>query len=359
MSDSNQLIPYDDNFFLDIFSTEDDQKGTDLLKMSDFFGMFISKTQNRIDSSYQWEFIGDVKSYTGQIANAIKTGIDISNSEVLVADYSHFSKDIIDGLKSGIYHVGESKKVSGNLRPAILDKKEKIVKLFTLKKALNPIDVLFDFSTISMQMSLQQISSELKSIRQQIDYIIDLNRRKEMNNKFLNARSQLRNAFNNPDMREDCLIKADDCLSDGLNRLYSDLDIEIDNLFKQMFPKGNLKDVDKILGYIEEDMLMIPKYVAVKVYFLNYAGRFKDAKDTIEGYRFKLEQMNQPKFTEKGYTALELIHEMYPYKEENRDFWLEMHERTIASLDYLQTLIEQKDKDVFYIEATMEDNLNE
>lgn len=36
---------------------------------------------------------------------------------MLVADYSHFSQDIIDGLKEGIYHVGQSREVAGNLRP--------------------------------------------------------------------------------------------------------------------------------------------------------------------------------------------------------------------------------------------------
>lgn len=57
---------------------------------------------------------------------------------MLVADYSQFSQAIIDGLKEGIYHVGQSKEVAGNLRPAILDQNEHLVKFFTLKKQLIP-----------------------------------------------------------------------------------------------------------------------------------------------------------------------------------------------------------------------------
>lgn len=56
---------------------------------------------------------------------------------MLVADYSHFSQDVIDRLKEGIYHVGQSREVDGNLRSAILDENEHIVKFFTLKETMD------------------------------------------------------------------------------------------------------------------------------------------------------------------------------------------------------------------------------
>ena len=70
---------------------------------------------------------------------------------VMVADYSRFSKDIMGGLKKGIYHIGQSKEVAENMRPAILDKDEHIVKWFTMKKAINPKEMLSDVGSLSMQ----------------------------------------------------------------------------------------------------------------------------------------------------------------------------------------------------------------
>ena len=56
---------------------------------------------------------------------------------MLVADCSYFSQGVIDRMREGIYHVGQSREVDGNLRSAILDENEHIVKFFTLKKTMD------------------------------------------------------------------------------------------------------------------------------------------------------------------------------------------------------------------------------
>ena len=58
MSDSNELIEVPKNPLLDIFSEEEDQKGTDILSMSDFFSIFIDKIEVEMDTD-----TGSVKSY--------------------------------------------------------------------------------------------------------------------------------------------------------------------------------------------------------------------------------------------------------------------------------------------------------
>lgn len=50
-------------------------------------------------------------------------------------------------------------------------------------------------------------------------------------------------------------------------------------------------------------------------------------------------------------TALELIHKNYPYDEENVDFWLEMPKQMLGVIDSYETMLEQKGKDVFYIDV--------
>ena len=44
------MVTYSKNELLDIFATEEDKKGTDLLKMSNYFDIFVSKIDTRIDS---------------------------------------------------------------------------------------------------------------------------------------------------------------------------------------------------------------------------------------------------------------------------------------------------------------------
>ena len=117
MAENNEIIKSDKGELLNIFTDEEDKKGTDLLAMSDFFEVFIGKIEVEMGSDTAWEVLHNIEGFIGEIAAAIKGGFDISKMGMLVADYSHFSQDIIDGLKEGIYHVGQSREVAGNLRP--------------------------------------------------------------------------------------------------------------------------------------------------------------------------------------------------------------------------------------------------
>ena len=48
--EETQVVTYSKNELLDIFATEEDKKGTDLLKMSNYFYILVSKIDTRIDS---------------------------------------------------------------------------------------------------------------------------------------------------------------------------------------------------------------------------------------------------------------------------------------------------------------------
>ena len=52
--EETQVVTYSKNELLDIFATEEDKKGTDLLKMSNYFDIFVSKIDTRIDSKGKW-----------------------------------------------------------------------------------------------------------------------------------------------------------------------------------------------------------------------------------------------------------------------------------------------------------------
>lgn len=370
MSENNAITPLEDKPLLNIFATEEDKNSTDLLEMSNFFELFIDDIGDNLHNFYQWDTVIDFGALLGRLAAAIKAGFDINDMGVMVADYSHFSKEIIDGLKKGIYHIGESKEVAGNMRPAILDKDEHIVKWFTMKKAVNPKEMLSDVGSLSMQNSLRQISSELKGISQDLKYEIEFNRRQALSLPFINARTKFLNAINNPQNKVKYLEEADTYLLEGLNALYADIEAEAKRLgdsdlkpnqskIKEFFI-GSLKYADDILGRINEDMLMIPKYVAVEVYLLKHLERYEDAKAVLGQYKYHLDKMANTPLLGSEYTAAEVIHELYPYHKDNRDFWLEMPQETISALDSLQLLIEPKENEVFLIEAEIaEDPENE
>ena len=352
MPEHNNLIPSEKDELLNIFIGEEDKKGTDLLAMSDFFEVFIGKIEVEMGTDTAWEVFHNIEGFIGEIAAAIKGGFDISNMGMLVADYSHFSQDVIDGIKEGIYHVGQSKEVAGNLRPAILDENEHLVKFFTLKKAVNPSSVLANISTLSMQASLQRISSQIENIGRDVKGMIDFARREALSNKFIYARDKIMLAATaSEDERDTYLKEADTYLMEGLTDLYSDINAQVKELADIKGPFASLKTIDVILSYINEDMQMIPRYVGLRVYLLNYRGNTEDANRILGEYRYHLQTLAERKLGDGKHTALELIHKNYPYEAENIDFWLEKPRQMLGVIGSYETLLEQKDKDIYYIDV--------
>lgn len=352
MPEHNNLIPSEKDELLNIFIGEEDKKGTDLLAMSDFFEVFIGKIEVEMGTDTAWEVFHNIEGFIGEIAAAIKGVFDISNMGMLVADYSHFSQDVIDGIKEGIYHVGQSKEVAGNLRPAILDENEHLVKFFTLKKAVNPSSVLANISTLSMQASLQRISSQIEDIGRDVKGMIDFARREALSNKFIYARDKIMLAATaSEDERDTYLKEADTYLMEGLTDLYSDINAQVKELADIKGPFASLKTIDAILSYINEDMQMIPRYVGLRVYLLNYRGNTEDANRILGEYRYHLQTLAERKLGDGKHTALELIHKNYPYEAENIDFWLEKPRQMLGVIGSYETLLEQKDKDIYYIDV--------
>lgn len=314
--------------------------------------MLIGKIDAGMDSEAAWEIHLDIEGLFGQIAAAIKSGFDISKMGMLVADYSHFSQEIIDGLEEGIYHVGESKEVAGNLRPAILDENGQLVKFFTLKKTLNPAEVLSDISTLSMQTSLKRISAQIEDVGRDVKGMIDFARREALSNKFIYARDRIMLASTaDQGEQEDFLKEADTYLMQGLVDLYSDIKAHVKKLADQKGPFARVKAIDTLLSYINEDMKIIPRYVGLRVYLFNLRGKDDDANRILGEYQYQLQTLAERKIGDGKYTALELMHEYYPYKEENMDFWLERPKQMLEAIGSYKTMLDQKNNDIFYIDV--------
>ena len=352
MSDNTGLILTEKGELLDIFKSEIDMRDPDLLKMSNFFDIYVSKLRTSVKNDSNWEFIEDTSRFIGSMVAAIKGGFDVSDMKLFVADTSHFSRDIVEKLKNGSYHIGESREVSGNLRPAVVDDNERLVKFITLKKAVRPTEVLSDISNLTMQSSLNTITEKIDSVSRDVNLLIGLERRKNLSNPFINARDKVLSAVNSADnLTEQYLIEADTYLMEGLNELYSDIESHMKQLAQLKGPFQSLKTIDSLLGYIEEDMQMIPQYVGLRIYLLNYRGLIKDANRVLGDYRYHLESFVDRQLEGSEHTAIELIHRYYEYDENNMDFWLDQPKEILASLKTYESMLESKSEEVFYIDA--------
>ena len=156
--------------------------------------------------------------------------------------------------------------------------------------------------------------------------------------------------------RESFLKEADTYLMEGLIDLYADINAQVKYLADQKGPFASLKAIDSALSFINEDMQMIPRYVGLRMYLFNFRGKVEDANRIIGEYRYQLQTLVDRKIGDGKYTALELIHKNYPYDVDSVDFWLEKPKQMLGVINSYQTMLEQKDKDIYYIDVEATEN---
>ena len=98
-------------------------------------------------------------------------------------------------------------------------------------------------------------------------------------------------------------------------------------------------------------MQMIPRYVGMRVYLFNFRGKVDDTNRVLGEYQYQLRKLVERKIGDGKYTALELIHKNYPYNKTNVDFWIEKPKQMLETIDSYKMLLEQKDKEIFYIDV--------
>lgn len=279
---------------------------------------------------------------------------------MLVADFSHFGEDIINGLKNGTYSIQESKKCAGNFCSNIVNTKGRIVRSITLRKAIDPAQIFSNVPMLCIQLSLQHISSQIADVSRKIDMMIEDARSENLIDKFMNARDKIKLASNaSSEEQEEYLKEADTYLMECLNSLYSNIYNrvkDLDRINKKRIYES-INDVDSTLSYITEDMKIIPKYLGLRTYLFHYRGKFEDIKSIFEHYSGFLHKLNEARiYSGNKYTAFELIHEYYQYNEENINFWLEEPKQIINSVDSYKALLTNKSRDILCLGAERLEN---
>lgn len=339
---------------LDIFKEDCDRYDSNLSAMSDFLTLSIDYLGHAFESKTMWDVAPLTDDIVGRLVPAVKAGYDISNANTLVADLDHFSEEITDGLQTGKYHIGQSKEISGNLRSAIVDENNLIVKQITLKRAVHPTAILSDISSMVLQASIQRITTMLDEIKLSVQILTNLSRRESLCIPFLNARTKVMQASIAPKEDQESFLKeADTYLMEGYNSLFADLNDQIRVLSTSPFYRKSISTVDNLLSFICEDMQLIPRYVGLQTYLFNYRGRFDETGRVMRDYTYKLRQLGEQRMGKKERTALEWVHRYYPYDDKNRDFWIDEPSKMLDALAGYTSLLNNKNTDILYLD--MED----
>lgn len=321
-----------------IFKTKKDKYGQDITKMSDFFDGYVQQMALSIREQSSLEVIQDIPvASIGIMNDAIHQASVVLNGNVtLLPDFDSLPVDIKDKLKKGIYTVGESKQVDGNLRAVILDQEGVRIKDITLKKVISNPGNVETLRSIGNQMQMRQIYAKLADIQEFQTYQLEKDRDRDIIVPFLDARSLVLEAeYKQTEEKIAALKAADDKIRTALNAVYADIETTTRSFAK----KTNIpflrfeNQLNTYMKFLTSDFQIATKYVGVRMQLLEYLGDSTIAKEVLQSYQHVIYDFLTKPVTSKGLTAVNLMHDYFPYTKDNLNCWHYFSEEMLSALE--------------------------
>ena len=353
------LIPSE----LHILVTEADTNGYEISKMSDFMGLYAQHLTRSLAESSFVEVVSSVPiADIGIINDVIQQAAIVAKGNVtLVPDFDSLPVGIKEKLKKGLYSIGDSKQVDGNLRAVILDENGVRVKDITLKKVLNNPGTLETTRSIANQMQMKQIQDTLVAIQEMQSYQLDRDRDRDILTPFFDARDYILQAQNAPiETRNLLLEKASDRMTTALNSVYSEMRTASLHLAKNtkwsLFHKQS--SIDTLLSNLSDDLQLATKFSGVQMQVFEALGRREDSRRVLDRYQTVMHDFITQEIGGRGMSAIELMHDNFHYSEETTDCWYTFSKELEPALENTRQAIENKQVYIVSVEDVEDEQGN-
>lgn len=337
----------DERQSLCILVTEEDKTGRDISKMSNFFDGYIQNLSSQILQCDTVQVTDVIQAADIGIINEVVCHAEslLKGKYSYIPDFDSLPRGIRTKLQKGIYTVGESRQVEGNMRAVILDENGVRIKDITLKKVLNDPGTLEMTRNIANQLQLKQISAKIGVIQELQNYQIDRDRDRDIIVPFLNARDYILRAqiAATIEERRENLLKASDKLTDAINSVYSDIETTSKWLSRlTTFPIFQITPViQRHIGQLAEDLQLATRYVGLQMQVFDCLQQKDNALLEFQKYRVVMYDFSEKALNRKGQSALTIMQGHSTYDESNRDCWYTLKEEIQPFIKLEQTPIEE------------------
>lgn len=342
----NEIISQKNKFRM--LKTDADRYENDITLMSDFFSDYIG---NMALALKEESLLTNVDKFPVFNINILKDAlyqnktIITDDNIVLIPDFDNLDYDIKEKLSKGIYKLGASKQVEGNVRAVIVDENNIRIKDLTLKTTKDSTKAKETENNIATQMQLKQIYQKLIEIQEFQTFQHERDRDDKIIVPFLDARGKILQAELSDDEKEikKLLEQADDKIESAINHIYTDLKTTAEALCKCATKPLSYLNSNKndYMRWLISDLQISSKYVGARMQILNYLGKNDVAKFEFERYKKNLDDFFNKKILKSGMSASDLLQDYYPYgKDDRKDFWYnltkqmkEISKKDIGNLD--------------------------
>jgi hypothetical protein len=310
-----------------LFKTDIDRYGRDITAMSDFFDEYVQQMSLALREQSALEIVSELPVANLGIINDVIHQADVimRGNITLLPDFENLPLDVKSKLKKGLYKVGESKQVDGNLRAVILDENDVRIKDITLKKVINDSGNIETVRSIGNQLQMRQIYAKLTDIQEFQTYQLEKDRDRDIIVPFLDARALVLEAENKESDEERVLLlkEADGKIRTALNAIYADIETTSKRFARltsiPFVQFGN--PLNRYMEYLTSDFQIATKFVGVRMQLLEYMGDAKTAKAVLQQYQHVMYDVLTKPVTRKGLSTAELMHDYFPYNKTNMNCW--------------------------------------
>lgn len=310
-----------------LFKTDIDKYGRDITAMSDFFDVYVQQMSLAIREQSALELVSELPVANLGIINDVIHQADVimRGNITLLPDFENLPTDIKSKLKKGLYKVGESRQVDGNLRAVILDENNDKIKEITLKKVINDQGNIEAIRSIGNQLQMRQIYAKLTEIQEFQTYQLEKDRDRDIIVPFLDARELVLEAENKESDQERLLLlkEADGKIRTALNAIYADIETTSKRFARltsiPFVQFGN--PLNRYMGYLTSDFQIATKFIGVRMQLLEYMGDTKTAKTVLQQYQHVMYDVLTKPVNRKELSTAELMHNYFPYNKTNMNCW--------------------------------------
>lgn len=355
----------DGNNELSIFVTEQDRQSTDIAEMSDFISNRIRNLAISVSRDNHGSLQNVSPAELSAIGNLLRShGAIMHDGYEYVLDFDSLPADILAKYKKGIYKLGPSRQVDGNLRAVLVDETGTRVKDLTLRQAEKVADPsqqmqqMQQMQNLAIQMQLKQINTKLDILVEMQGYHIDFSRNNAIVQPFFNARDKVVHAQNETDSERQraYLDGAVSELESAINAIYLDIQTVQKRFFMHTrLPVGRIQRiVNRYIGFISEDLHLLSVYNSVLYQILEFMGKENDKLDAYNKYRkYMLSFYTKAVGSKQLPLSLQIHNAFDGYTANTMDSWKSMTDEMIPVLQQTKPVIEGA-----YI-VTMEDEADE
>lgn len=343
-----------------LFTSHTDKYTQDIFEISNPYEFLLTQYMEQVGSGELTKLFGlDGDNLLNLVSNSTKLKeflFSDRNGFVYQLDYDSLSSDTKEKIESGIYKIGDSKKVEGNMRAVIVDitNSNQRVEDLTLKEVAIDRDTASNLTDLAVQAQLKQIYETVLDIQETQEYQLNWDRNNSILTPFFTARTQIIEFQKNDDLNRkiQLLHDASHSMEQAVSAIKADLISNKDQIEKmQKKPVYRYRTFERHTNFVLSDINLLLKIVGMQTYIDLTLDNEPMARERFESVKHIFELYSSRTIGESGNivsntlervpfikniipsaekvefpSMLEIIHDNYRYNLGNKDLWLTIND---------------------------------